>query len=96
MDAESFQDNGFVVVRNALNQDLVSFINDTWDQLKKPPYIEAFPYKVGKHIPESSWETPFSYTNFESAPFGYALHVKLQPIIETLTNFALVPTYSFF
>jgi len=25
MDAESFQDNGFVVVRNALNQDLVSF-----------------------------------------------------------------------
>ena len=95
MDAESFQDNGFVVVRNVLDQDLVSFINDTWDQLKKPPYIEAFPYKVGKHIPESSWETPFSYTNFESAPFGYALHVKLQPIIETLTNFALVPTYSF-
>ena len=41
MDAESFQDNGFVVVRSALNQDLVSFINDTWDQLKKPPYIEA-------------------------------------------------------
>ena len=50
MDVESFQDNGFVVVRKALNQDLVSFINDTWDQLKKPPYIEAFPYKVGKHI----------------------------------------------
>ena len=44
MDAESFQDNGFVVVRSALDQDLVSFINNTWDQLKKPPYIEAFDF----------------------------------------------------
>jgi hypothetical protein len=90
-----FKDNGYVVLKNAISKDALEFINATWDRLKDKPFSEHFPYVIGEHIQESTWEMPFSFTNFGSAPFGHYAHLKLQQLIEEKLSIDLVPTYYF-
>ena len=92
---KNFKDNGYIILKNVLNDEQLCFINSTWDKLKEKPFKDHFPYIVGTHIDNSPWEMPFSFTNFGSAPFGYYLHTNLQAIIEHKLGLELIPTYYF-
>lgn len=90
-----FKNNGYIVLKNILSKEILNFINSTWDKLKEKPFAGHFPYVTGKHIEGSPWNTPFSYTNFGSAPFGHYIHKYCQRIIEEKLSLELIPTYYF-
>jgi hypothetical protein len=90
-----FKNNGYIILRNAFSKELLEYTNSTWDKLKERPFADHFPTVKGEHISASSWELPFQYTNFGSAPFGHYLHISLQAMIEQKLGLELVPTYYF-
>ena len=43
-----FEKNRYVVVKNALSQEIISFIKDSWNRMDEEPYSKSIFVKKGK------------------------------------------------
>ena len=90
-----FEKNRYVVVKNALSQEIISFIKDSWNRMDEEPYSKSIFVKEGKHVDGSIWSKPFITSEYGISPFGVSTLTNLQKIIEKNIEIELIPTYSF-
>ena len=87
-----FEKNRYVVVKNALSQEIISFIKDSWNRMDEEPYSKSIFVKKGKHVDGSIWNKPFITSEYGISPFGVSTLTNLQKIIEKNIEIELIPT----
>lgn len=88
----SFKDNGFEVVPNILSLEICNFLADL---------MTVVEFRSYERIKKNKWEHPIGdemvrecHASYGS-PFSDTLLLKLQPIVERITEKELYPAYSF-
>ena len=94
----SFETTGYVVIRNAVQKDVVGFLVDYMsmkEQVARTLYDSGY---LENHRHEwGGWDDPQShgaYSNYSDIAMESVL-VRMHPVMEKFTGFNLVPNYSY-
>ena len=90
-----FKKNRYYLAKGLVNDDLLSYVQDSWKGYDKYPFDSIFVKKQGIHKENSKWKDEFETIEFGAAPFGTILLTRLQKEIEKIINIKLIPTYNY-
>ena len=90
-----FKKNRYYLAKGLVNDELLSYVQDSWKGYDKYPFDSIFVKKQGIHKKNSKWKDEFETIEFGAAPFGTILLTRLQKEIEKIINIKLIPTYNY-
>lgn len=90
-----FKKNRYYLAKGLVNDELLSYVQDSWKGYDKYPFDSIFVKKQGIHKENSKWNDEFETIEFGAAPFGTILLTRLQKEIEKIINIKLIPTYNY-
>ena len=90
-----FKKNRYYLAKGLVNDELLSYVQDSWKGYDKYPFDSIFVKKLGIHKENSKWKDEFETIEFGAAPFGTILLTRLQKEIEKIINIKLIPTYNY-